>query len=96
VQYQFQAITGGTRLTRRLLDGAGVTENVAQTFVPAGTRFRFFVGSSAVAQDAVPADLTTLRGIELAMEGKGEYGQPGEVSPSSELFQPIFFRNPPN
>jgi hypothetical protein len=96
VQYQFQTISGGARLTRRLLDGAGVTESVAQTFVPAGTRFRFYVGSSAVAQDAVPADLTTLRGIELAMEGKGEYGQPGEVSPNSELAQPIFFRNPPN
>jgi hypothetical protein len=96
VLYSFQSVTGGSRLTRRLLNGAGGTENIVQTFVPAGTRFRFFVGSSAVAQDAPPADLSTIRGLELAMEGKGEYGQPGSVSPSTTLAQGVFFRNPPN
>jgi hypothetical protein len=96
VLYEFQAVSGGTRLTRRLLSGLGTTENLAQTFLPAGTRFRFFVGSSSTAQDAAPADLTTLRGIELALEGKGEYGALGAGSPTSEAAQAVFFRNPPN
>jgi hypothetical protein len=96
VVYEFQAAPDGTVLTRRQLNGGGGTEVLVETFVASGTRFRFFVGSSDVAQDAVPADLSTLRGFELALEGQGEYRRPGEAVPNAELAQGVFFRNPPN
>jgi hypothetical protein len=53
------------------------------------------VGTSATAQTSAPADLSTIRGIDLALEGMGEYAQPGEPLTSSAVAQPVFFRNPP-
>jgi hypothetical protein len=96
VTYEFASGADGSVLTRRLLSGGGAKEAVAETFVSSGTRFRFFVGSSDVAQDSVPADLSTIRGIELVLEGKGTYATPGGSVPSNELSQRVFFRNPPS
>jgi Tfp pilus assembly protein PilW len=96
VQYRFVTGSQGMSLTRRTLAGGGTTETIVETLVPDDTRFRFYVGASATAQDAPPADLTTLRGIELALEGKGEYHQAGAESPASRIAQGVFFRNSPN
>jgi hypothetical protein len=96
VQYAFQTISGTRVLTRNQLSGGGGAETVAEMFVPGGTRFRFFVGSSNVAQDSAPGTLSTLRGFELALEGQGEYAAPGAPLPSTALAQKVFFRNPPN
>jgi Tfp pilus assembly protein PilW len=96
VVYEFGSAASGTALTRRQLSGAGGEEFLVETLVTSGTRFRFFVGTSDVAQDSPPADLTTLRGFELVLEGQGEYARPGEALPSAELSQPVFFRNAPN
>jgi hypothetical protein len=96
VVYDFVSDAAGTVLRRRQLSGAESEEVLVETLVTSGTRFRFFVGSSQVAEDAPPADLSALRGFELALEGQGEYARPGAPVPSSELAQAVFFRNPPN
>jgi hypothetical protein len=96
VVYEFETGANGSFLTRRQLSGAGGKELVVETLVTSGTRFRFFVGTSDVAQDAPPADLSTLRGFELALEGRGDYARPGDDVPSAELAQAVFFKNAPN
>jgi hypothetical protein len=96
VVYQFVSGADGSVLTRRQLSGAGDEEVLVEALSTSGTRFRFFVGSSAVAQDDPPADLSTLRGFELALEGMGAYARPGAAVPSAELAQAVFFKNAPN
>jgi Tfp pilus assembly protein PilW len=96
VTYQFQTTAAGSALVRTVLGGSNTSETVVETLVPAGTKFRFFILSSTTAQDAVPADLTTIRGFELALEGKGSYAPPGKAVPSSDLAQKVFPMNPPS
>jgi Tfp pilus assembly protein PilW len=95
VRYEFVPGTDGTVLTRRLLSSGAAAEVLVENFVTSGTSFRFYVGTSATAQTSAPADLSTIRGIDLALEGMGEYAQPGEPLTSSAVAQPVFFRNPP-
>jgi hypothetical protein len=57
-------------------------------------KFRFFVGSSLVAQDAAPADLSTIRGIELNMTGMSERAPRGGVAKQKAPFiTAVFFKN---
>ena len=95
VRYEFVPASGGTVLTRRLLSSAAGAEVLVKNFVSSGTSFRFYVGTSASAQANPPADLTTIRGIDLALEGQGEYAAPGDPVTSTSMSQPVFFRNPP-
>ena len=95
VRYEFVPGTDGTVLTRRLLSSGAGAEVLVENFVTSGTSFRFYVGTSATAQTSAPADLSTIRGIDLALEGMGEYAQPGDPLTSTSVAQPVFFRNPP-
>jgi hypothetical protein len=57
-------------------------------------KFRFFVGSSLTAQDDPPADLTTIRGIELDMIGMSERAPSGDVNKQKAPFiTAVFFKN---
>jgi hypothetical protein len=96
ITYGFSTTSAGSVLTRTVLGGSNSAETVVETFVPAGTKFRFFVGASATAQDAAPADLTTIRGFELALEGQGVYSRAGSTVASSDLAQQVFLMNPPS
>jgi type II secretory pathway pseudopilin PulG len=96
VTYEFETTSAGTVLTRTVLGGSSTEEVVVERFVPAGTRFRFFVWTSNTAQDAAPADLTTIRGFELYLEGQGDYARPGSPVASSDLAQKVFLMNPPS
>jgi type II secretory pathway pseudopilin PulG len=96
VTYEFESSSSGTVLTRTVLGGAGTEEVVVEKFVPTGTKFRFFVWQMSTAQDAVPADLTTIRGFELYLEGQGDYSRPGSAVASSDLAQKVFLMNPPS
>jgi len=59
-----------------------------------GAKFRFFVGSSLTAQDAAPADLSTIRGIELNMTGTSERAPSGGVAKQRAPFiTAVFFKN---
>jgi hypothetical protein len=52
------------------------------------------VGSALTAQDAPPADLTTIRGIEMNMTGMSERTPSGETQKKKAPFiTAVFFKN---
>jgi hypothetical protein len=60
----------------------------------ASAKFRFFVGSSQTAQDNPPADLKTIRGLELNMTGMSERAPSGDVAKQKAPFiTAVFFKN---
>lgn len=95
VQYQFVTGANSTVLTRRLLSSGAAAEVLVENFVNSGTSFRFYVGTNANPQTNPPADLTTLRGIEIGLQAQGTYHQAGQAVPGQSISQPVFFRNPP-
>lgn len=96
IRYAFLSSASGASLVRTVLE-TGEEETLVEFFEEAGTRFRFFIESVADAQDAPPADLGTLRGIELALEGLGDRPRSGSGSVASvPLTATIFFKNRPN
>jgi prepilin-type N-terminal cleavage/methylation domain-containing protein len=59
-----------------------------------GAKFRFFVGSSQTAQNDPPADISTIRGIELNMTGTSERAPSGGVAKQKAPFiTAVFFKN---
>lgn len=96
VRYQFKAssaIPGATGLFRTPVSPSGTEEEISSPFA-ADARFRFFVGNAAVAQDNAPADLTTLRGIELNLTGMSDRAVAGDVASKKEaVVTAIFFKN---
>lgn len=60
----------------------------------AAAKFRFFVGSSLTAQDNPPANLATIRGIELNMTGMSERAPSGGTAKQKAPFiTAVFFKN---
>jgi len=60
----------------------------------ASAKFRFFVNSNTTAQDNPPADLSTIRGIELNMTGLSERAPSGDVAKQKAPFiTAVFFKN---
>ena len=71
----------------------GQSEELAAPF-DASAKFRFFIGANITAQDAAPADLSTIRGIELNMTGMSERAPRGGVAPQKAPFiTAVFFKN---
>ena len=95
IKYEFKpsvAVPGMRGLFRTVM-ATGTTEELAAPFDNA-SKFRFFVLSSTTAQDAAPADLATLRGVELLMNGMSERIPSGALAKTSAPFTTaVFFKN---
>ena len=85
-------VPGTTALWRTRME-TSTSEELSAPY-DATAKFRFFVGSSVVAQAAPPADLSTLRGIELNMTGLSERAPSGGVAKQKAPFiTAVFFKN---
>jgi hypothetical protein len=95
IRYSFAAsgmVPGAIGLYRTRLENNQAEELSAP--YDASAKFRFFVGSSLTAQDAAPADLSTIRGIELNMTGMSERAPRGDVGKQKAPFiTAVFFKN---
>lgn len=96
VQYQFKTsavIPSAIGLFRQALSPSATEEELASPF-GSGAMFRFFVGNSSIAQDNAPADLTTIRGIELNLTGISERAVAGDITKKKEaVVTAVFFKN---
>ncbi|MDQ3674956.1 MAG: type II secretion system GspH family protein [Gemmatimonadota bacterium] len=102
VRYEFRASTavvGKIGLFRTIIfpNGAQQSEELVAPFASTA-RFRFFVvGSNDVAQDAPPANLASIRGLELHLDGASEVIAAGESSVATASFTTaVFFKNRTN
>ncbi len=95
IRYSFAPSTivaGSTGLFRTRMEN-NQTEELSAPY-DAAAKFRFFVGSSSVAQDAAPANLSTLRGIEMNMTGLSERAPSGDTQRQRAPFiTAVFFKN---
>jgi prepilin-type N-terminal cleavage/methylation domain-containing protein len=98
VRYEFKAsgaIPGRTGLWRTRVS-TNETEELAAPFA-ATARVNFFVGNNTVAQAGVPADLTTVRGLELVLDGMSERTPGGSAAPkTANMTTSVFFENRPD
>ncbi len=96
VRYQFKtslAIPSATGLFRQAISPDSAEQEISSPF-ELTAKFRFFVGNSSVAQDNAPADLTTIRGLELNLPGVSERAVAGDVASKKEAtVTAIFFKN---
>jgi prepilin-type N-terminal cleavage/methylation domain-containing protein len=96
IRYSFAASTtlpGTTGLFRTRLEPGGSSEELSAPY-DSNAKFRFFVGSSLTAQDAAPANLATIRGIELNMIGMSERAPYGAtVREKAPFITAVFFKN---
>lgn len=99
IRYEFKASTavpGKTGLFRTIIfpDGAEQGEELVAPFASTA-RFRFFVTSdNANAFDNPPGDLTTIRGIELNLDGMSEVRALGQSANEKAPFTTaVFFKN---
>ena len=95
IRYEFRAsglVPGTTGLWRTRMEN-GQSEELSAPY-DASAKFRFFIGSSVNAVDAAPANLSTVRGIELNMTGMSERAPRGGVAPQKAPFiTAVFFKN---
>ena len=95
ILYEFKSSTTvpGTIGLFRTIVATGATEELSAPYESAA-KFRFYVGNSLTAQDAVPADLSTLRGLELNMTGVSEKIASGAIQKERAPFiTAVFFKN---
>jgi hypothetical protein len=95
ITYEFKpsVAVSGTRGLFRTVMATGASEELAAPFDNA-SKFRFFVLNSLTSQAAPPADLSTLRGIELLMNGMSERVPNGSVARASAPFTTaVYFKN---
>lgn len=96
IRYAFTDTGSGVALVRTLVE-SGDREVLVTNFSDGGTRFRFFVGSSGTAQDAPPADLSDLTGLELVLEGQGDRPRVSDGAVATvPLTVPVYFKNQMN
>jgi len=102
IRYEMKASTavpGKLGLYRTIVDPNGtlVTEELVAPFAnTAGWKF-FTLNGGSVAQAAPPADLTTLRGLELHLDGISENIAPGLVANEPAPFTTaVYFKNRTN
>ena len=95
IVYSFResvALPGRHALWRRNI-GAGTREELVAPFT-GGARFRFFVDGSTASQASVPAQLSTVRGLELRLVGASDRASVTTGSPATaELETAVFFMN---
>jgi len=91
IKYEFKASTlvpGGIGLYRTV-----VSEELSAPFA-SDAAFKFFVGSALTAQSSPPANLSTLRGIELNMTGLSEKKPRQAIAQAPAPFvTAVFFKN---
>jgi prepilin-type N-terminal cleavage/methylation domain-containing protein len=94
IRYSFAAsglVPGAIGLWRTRME-TGQSEELSAPYD--GAKFRFFVGSSQNAQNDPPADISTIRGIELNMTGTSERAPSGGVAKQKAPFiTAVFFKN---
>jgi prepilin-type N-terminal cleavage/methylation domain-containing protein len=102
IRYEFKAsgfIPGKTGLYRTEIapGGAETTEELVAPFAnTAGWKF-FTLNGGSVAQAAAPADLSTLRGLELHFDGTSVSNAVTKSAPETALFTTsVFFKNRTN
>jgi prepilin-type N-terminal cleavage/methylation domain-containing protein len=98
VRYEFKdsgMLPGRTGLWRTVVS-TGDTEELAAPFANTA-RVNFYVNDNAVPQAAVPADLTTIRGLELVLDGMSERAPGGSAAPkTANIRTSVFFENRPD
>jgi len=95
IRYSFRPSTTvpGTKGLFRTVVTGGMSEELSAPY-DNSAKFRFYIGSSLVAQDVPPADLTLLRGLELQMTGTSERIPSGAMAKYKAPFvTAIFFKN---
>jgi len=101
VKYELKAsvaVPGKIGLWRTVVRANGnLTEELVAPFASTA-KWRFYtVSGGAVAQDNAPADLTTIRGLELHLDGLSEYAVAGQAATESAPFTTaVFFKNRTN
>jgi len=81
------------RLVRAANVMAPVTDEIIAPFDSAGAKFRFYVLNADVAQDAPPAHLWEVRGVELNLAGSSPRAQQGRAAAKQTLVTGVFFKN---
>jgi hypothetical protein len=102
VRYEFKASTVipgkiGLYRTQILSNGAETSEELVAPFA-ATAKWKFFtLNGGAVAQDAAPANLAEIRGLELHLDGVSEKNAVAMASAESAPFTTaVFFKNRTN
>ncbi|MEN9791756.1 MAG: hypothetical protein RLZZ63_1414 [Gemmatimonadota bacterium] len=84
-------VSGRTALWRRV--AGGTDEEIAVPFENTAI-FRFYVAGSTSPQDAVPADISRITGLELVLVGESERRASNRATPETAPVRlSIFFRN---
>lgn len=98
IRYSFEpslAVPGSRGLFRTVVT-TGVTEELAAPFQP-GAKFRYFVAGSRQPQAVPPADLSTIRGIQLVLDGMSERVASGKLTRQKASFTTaVYFKNRSN
>ena len=97
ITYQFGpslAYPGRVGLFRKLRQNA-VSPIVDEIIAPFDTsaKFRFYSLNADAATDAVPADINTVRGLELVLAGSSPRAQQGQRAAEQALVTGVFFKN---
>lgn len=98
VTYRFQASSaypGRIGLFRKVRanNAAGLVVDEIIAPFDASARFRFYVQNSDVAQDAPPASLNTVKGLELNLSGSSPRAEQGKSAAQDGLVTAVFFKN---
>ena len=87
-------LDGDSALIRTFLEGGEPA--ILAGPVGGSSHFRFFVGGDPDSQETPPADLSTIRGLEVYIEGKGNRpAAPGQPPADAPVETAIFFNNAP-
>jgi hypothetical protein len=102
IRYEFKAsaaLPGRIGLWRTKLDAPNSATNPEELAAPfdVSSRVNFYVNNNAVAQAAVPADLSTVRGLELVLNGASDRAASGTAAPKvATMTTSVFFENRPD
>lgn len=95
IRYSFApsaSVPGTLGLFRTRME-TNTTEELSSPY-DASAKFSFFIGSSVIAQDDPPNDLSTLRGIQMNMTGMSERAPSGDTQKQRAPFiTAVFFKN---
>lgn len=80
------------RLVKTDVPQSPMTDEIIAPF-DTSAKFRFYVLNSDVAADAAPADLNTVRGLELVLAGSSPRAQQGKKTAEQALVTGVFFKN---
>ena len=80
------------RLVKTDVPTSPMTDEIIAPF-DTSAKFRFYVLNADVAVDAPPADLNTVRGLELLLAGSSPRAQQGKKTAQQGLVTGVFFKN---